>query len=159
MTQLDDDDIGTVEDVVVYRLQTANEFIKAAILLLKNGYLKTAANRAYYAIFKTISALHALDGNHYRKHKAVLEHFNKNYIRTNIFPRDYGKKIYKAQELRHSSDYDDFKTPTEAELTEHIQFATKLMYDVRKYCQNRMKKSIVLMPEQQENEEERSSPR
>ena len=67
-----------------------------------------ANNRAYYGIYHAISAVHALDGNAYKRHKDALANFNKNYVKTEIFPRKLGKKIVKSEEIRHASDYDDF---------------------------------------------------
>ena len=67
-----------------------------------------ANNRAYYGIYHAISAIHALDGNAYKHHKDALANFNKNYIKTEIFPRKLGRKIVEAEEIRHASDYDDF---------------------------------------------------
>ena len=67
-----------------------------------------ANNRAYYAIFHAINAIHALDGNGYKRHKDAIANFNKQYVKTEIFPREIGRKISKAEEIRHASDYDDF---------------------------------------------------
>ena len=67
-----------------------------------------ANNRAYYGIYHAISAIHPLDGNAYKRHKDALANFNKNYIKTEIFPRKLGRKIVEAEEIRHASDYDDF---------------------------------------------------
>ena len=33
---------------------------------------------------------------------------NKDYVKTEIFPREVGRKIGEAEEIRHASDYDDF---------------------------------------------------
>ena len=51
-----------------------------------------ANNRAYYGIYHAVSAIHALDGNAYKRHKDALANFNKNYVKTEIFPRKLGKK-------------------------------------------------------------------
>ena len=77
-------------------------------------------NRAYYAIFHAINAVHALDECSYKKHKDALANFNKNYVRTEIFDKDLGKQISKAQVIRHASDYDDFYIATSAEAMNQI---------------------------------------
>ena len=56
--------------------------------------------------------MHALDGNAYKRHKDALANFNKNYVKTEIFPRKLGKKIVESEEIRHASDYDDFYIAT-----------------------------------------------
>ncbi len=70
--------------------------------------MKIIKVRAYYAIYHAVSAVHALDGKSYKRHKDALGNFNKDYVRTEVFPKDMGRKIAKAEEIRHASDYDDF---------------------------------------------------
>lgn len=72
------------------------------------GEYKGANNRAYYAIFHAINAVHALKGNAFKRHKDAIANFNKDYVKTEIFSRDIGRKISEAEEIRHASDYDDF---------------------------------------------------
>ena len=43
--------------------------------------------------------MHALDGNAYKRHKDALANFNKNYVKTEIFPRKLGKKIVESEEI------------------------------------------------------------
>ena len=102
------DEKGTQKDLIFYRIETAQSDIKAAEILLNAKEFRGANNRAYYGIYHAISAIHALDGNAYKRHKDALANFNKNYIKTEIFPRKLGRKIVEAEEIRHASDYDDF---------------------------------------------------
>ncbi len=37
-----------------------------------------------------------------------MANFNKDYVKTSVFPREMGRKIGQAEEIRHASDYDDF---------------------------------------------------
>ena len=71
---------GTRRDLVLYRLEVAKSDIKSAKILLDAGECRGANNRAYYGIYHAISAIHALDGNAYKRHKDALANFNKNYI-------------------------------------------------------------------------------
>ena len=70
---------GTQKDLVLYRIETAQSDIKAAEIL------RGANNRAYYGIYHAVSAIHALDGNAYKRHKDALANFNKSYVKTEIF--------------------------------------------------------------------------
>lgn len=56
------EDIGTKKDLVLYRLQTARSDLKSAKILLAAEEYKGANNRAYYAIFHAINAVHAVGG-------------------------------------------------------------------------------------------------
>ena len=95
---------------------------------------KAANNRAYYAIFHAINAIHALTGVAYKRHKDAIANFNKEYIRTEIFPRRIGRQIASAEEIRHASDYDDFYIATRSEAEEQIVLAEEFIQMVEGYC-------------------------
>ncbi len=124
---------GTRRDLVLYRLEVAKSDIKSAKILLDAGEYRGANNRAYYGIYHAILAIHALDGNAYKRHKDALANFNKNYIKTEIFPRTLGRKIAEAEEIRHASDYDDFYIATREEAEEQIDTAVELVEKIEEY--------------------------
>lgn len=129
---------GTVKDLVLYRIETAKSDLRTANMLLMQKEYRAANNRAYYAIFHAITAIHALDGNAYKRHKEVLAKFNKDYVRTEIFPKSFGRKIIEAEDIRHASDYDDFYIATREEAQEQIGTAEELILLVEKYCIRRI---------------------
>lgn len=135
MTQLNKE-IGTREDLVKYRLKTAEDDLRSAKILLEADEYKGANNRAYYAIFHAINAVHAVQGNGYKRHKDAIANFNKNYVKTEIFPREMGRKIGQAEEIRHASDYDDFYIASKEEAEKQILVAEEFIEMVRQYCKN-----------------------
>ena len=140
MKQPEEFDMGDQWDLVYHRLQIAEEDYETAELLMQGERYRGANNRAYYGIYHAISAVHALDGNAYKRHKDALANFNKNYVKTEIFPRKLGKKIVESEEIRHASDYDDFYIATREEAEEQIQTAKELVSRVEEYVQARWKK-------------------
>lgn len=50
----------------------------------------------------------SLENVAFKRHKDTIAYFNKNYVRTELFPRKIGRMISEAQEIRHASDYDVF---------------------------------------------------
>ncbi len=126
--------IGTKKDLVLHRIQTAKSDLNAAQILLGAEEYKGANNRAYYAIFHAINAVHALRGNAYKRHKDAIGNFNKDYVKTEIFPREIGRKISEAEEIRHASDYDDFYLASRKETERQIATADELIQMVEKYC-------------------------
>ena len=113
--------IGTRKDLVSYRIETAKSDLKSAKILLNAGEYKGANNRAYYAIFHAINAVHALDGRAFKRHKDAIANFNKDYVKTEIFPREVGRKIGEAEEIRHASDYDNYTLYNEPKIREKRQ--------------------------------------
>ncbi len=131
-------DEGTVEDLCKYRIEIAKNDLKSAKLLYDNEDFRGANNRAYYAIFHAISAVHALDGHAYKKHKDSIANFNKNYVKTEIFDRSLGRKISDAEEVRHASDYDDFYIATIKDAKKQIDDAEEIIIAVEAYCDGRI---------------------
>ena len=127
-------DIGTKKDLVLYRLQTARADLKSAGILLEAEEYKGANNRAYYAIFHAINAIHAVSGKAYKRHKDAIANFNKDYVKTEIFPREMGRKIGEAEEIRHASDYDDFYIASREESERQVAVADEFILLAEKYC-------------------------
>ena len=101
------DEIGTGEDLALYRIDTAKEDLKSVKILRDASCFKGANNRAYYAIFHAINAIHALNGVAYKKHKDAIANFNKEYVKTEIFPKEIGRKIAGVEEILSRK----FRTP------------------------------------------------
>lgn len=132
------DEQGTKKDLIFYRIETAKSDLKSANILFEVGEYRGANNRAYYAIYHAISAVHALDGKAYKRHKDALANFNKSYIKSEIFPRQLGRRIAEAEEIRHASDYDDFYLATKEEAGDQIKTAEELIERIEKYCKERI---------------------
>ena len=131
-------ELGTKNDLVLYRLQTSKEALKSAEILFAAEEYKGANNRAYYAIFYAINAVHALNGKAYKRHKDAIGNFNKDYVKTEIFSREIGRKISEAEEIRHASDYDDFYIASREETERQIEVAGEFIQMVEKYCMRQL---------------------
>ena len=86
-------EIGTRRDLVLYRLETARNDLKSARALFSIEDYKGANNRAYYSIFHAINAVHAVSGKAYKRHKDAVANFNKDYVKTSVFPREMEGKL------------------------------------------------------------------
>lgn len=131
--QLNLDDMGGAKELAMHRIQMAKDDLEAAELNLKAGYYRTSNNRAYYAIFRAISACLALEFKAYKQHAQVIGNFNKDFVHTGIFPKEIGKKISKAQEIRHASDYDDFYIVSVEEAQVQLETAREVVNMVENY--------------------------
>ncbi|MBS6196574.1 MAG: HEPN domain-containing protein [Clostridiales bacterium] len=127
MKQPDFMDVGTQMDVARHRLLVAKEDLETAELIFGAGQYRGANNRAYYSIFHSISAVIAVEGVAFKRHKDTLSYFNKNYVRTEIFPRELGRKIVKAEEIRHASDYDTFYIASKEVTEQQIKTAKQIL--------------------------------
>ena len=106
--QPDLDDIGGAKELAMHRLAVARDDLEAAKQNFNEKHYRSSNNRAYYAIFRAISACLALEFKAFKQHAQVIGNFNKDFVHTGIFPKDISRKISRAQEIRHASEYDDF---------------------------------------------------
>lgn len=102
------DDVGGAIELAKYRINVAKEDLASAVKNLESGDYRTSNNRAYYAIYHAVSACLALEQKAFKSHAQSIGAFNKDFIHTGIFSEKYGRKIKETQDVRHSSDYDDF---------------------------------------------------
>lgn len=124
---------GTRHDLIEHRFRIAKEDLETAQLLLDAKQYRGANNRAYYSIYHTIDAVLSIEGIAFKRHKDTLAYFNKQYIATEIFPREMGKKIVKAEEIRHSSDYDTFYVASKETTLQQVETAEQLWGLAKKY--------------------------
>ena len=94
---------------------------------------RVANNRAYYAIFRAISACLALENKAFKHHSQVIGNFNKDFVHTGIFPAHIGRKVSQAEKARLSSDYDDFYIIDIAKTKEQLETAREVIALVEKY--------------------------
>lgn len=113
---------GSKYDLAVYRLETAKKDMNSAKLLLDA---------------EDYRAVHALNGTAYKRHKDAIANFNLMYIRTGIFPSEIGRKINRAEEIRHASDYDDFYIASKQESENQISTACELIDMVEEYISDK----------------------
>ena len=100
---------------------------------LEHGRYKNTLNRAYYAVFYALRAVNALDCFDSSKHSGVIAHFNQNYVKTGIFPKEISKIIKLASEQREQADYLDFFIAFREEAEKQIERAENLVGVVREY--------------------------
>jgi len=119
--------------IVVYRLERANESLQAARILRENAMLIPAMNRIYYAMFYAVQALLASDDVAFSKHGQVKGYFNREYIKTQIFPVEAGKLYNMVFEYRQKFDYVDLVMPDEAVIDEYLSEATVFIHQIQEY--------------------------
>ena len=117
---------GTFDDVAKYKFEQAKDDLEAAKLLLEAEKYKAANNRAYYACFHAIDAVLAKEPAAFKKHK-------ENYVHTEIFPSDIGRKISRLEIIRHKSDYDTFYIASKEDAAEQTAVAEEILGLVGRY--------------------------
>lgn len=108
-----------IKAIVTYRIEQAEESVKDANLLLDSGgSLRSVINRSYYTMFYAALALIAAKGTGSSKHSGVISIFDREYVKTRVFPGEMSKLLHKAFHLRQESDYKEFFLLTKEEVIE-----------------------------------------
>ncbi len=119
------------------RLSIAKERITFADGIFELGDYKTVANRSYYAVFSAMRAVLALDGFDSKKHSGIIAEFRKNYIKTDVLPKELSLIIDALVEIRQGSDYDDFYIVSKAEVRKQLENAKAFVKIVENFLQSK----------------------
>lgn len=124
------------------RLERAKELLDDAVELLNRGSYKSANNRAFYAIEKSIKALLAMKQIEATTHNGGLKQFNYHFIfkGDGTFTQEDYQKIAGAEQIRNASDYDDFYIASKEESERQISVADEFIILAEKYCMEQLEK-------------------
>jgi uncharacterized protein (UPF0332 family) len=127
------------KDLSAYRMGRAEDSIAAAGKLAADGLYLDSINRTYYAMFHAIRAVLALEGVDFKKHSAVISHFNKEYVKTGKFSAEISKYIMSAFEIRNESDYEDFFIASKTDAEKQLSHAKAVSEAVQEYILKKSK--------------------
>ena len=122
-----------LKELFEHRLEQAIEELEAGKVLYKSNLFKSANSILYNSIFHSMKAVLALEPIDFKRHKDVIAYFNKNYVRTDIFPKKIGHMIAEANSIREDSDYDDEFVVNPRTTEEQIKTAKELLKLVKDY--------------------------
>lgn len=124
---------SSIEELICYRMDRANEMLVAAEENLKLKQYRTSLNRSYYAVFHAIRAVNMLDGFDSSKHSGVIAYFNKAFLKEGKLDKGLSKIIKDTSYLREKSDYDDFYLASCQDAEIQLDNAKKFVMSVEKY--------------------------
>lgn len=97
--------------LVSYRISEARETITEASLLLANDSFRGSINRAYYAMFYALLGLLATKGWGTSKHSGAVSLFDREFVKTGIFPKELSRSLHRAFDERQANDYGEMLAP------------------------------------------------
>ena len=124
--------------LIKYRLERADESLKAAQLMLENKLYIPAMNRIYYSMFYSVLALLVLSESAFSKHGQVKGFFNREFIKTGVFAKDFGRLFNAVFEYRQKFDYVDLITPEEELISDYIIEAKRFVDEISKYLKDKL---------------------
>ena len=99
---------GTLEDLIQYRLEKANQTLGDAKLLANAKRWNPCVNRLYYACFYAVSALLAKNEFSSSKHTGVRSLFNLSFVKTGVLSKETAEIYNDLFDRRQEGDYADF---------------------------------------------------
>ena len=94
-----------VKALVVYRIEQAEESLVASKVLLDRDLIRPSVNRSYYGMFYAVLALLAARKEETSKHSGAIALFDREFVKTGVFPKEFSRWLHDAFDLRQRSDY------------------------------------------------------
>ncbi len=124
-----------MESIVWQRVGTfwdkAEERLRAAHLLLQQGFYEEAVSVAYYATLWAARALLLTEGAETRTHEGVRTMLGLYFIRTGRLPQEVGRLFTRRLDDRMNADYSDVNFLSSEDAEEAIEQAERFMDAVR----------------------------
>lgn len=110
---------GNMRELCEYRISQARETIREADVLMREGMsLRSVMNRLYYAMFYAVLALLQTKQIGTSKHSGAIALFDREFVKTGVFPKELSKALHRAFELRQKGDYMEEAEITSADVEE-----------------------------------------
>jgi len=119
-------------DLSNQRINKSVNLLEQSKVLLENEMFDGSINRSYYSIFFSIRSILGLVNLDSSKHSGVLALFDKYFVKTRIFNKEFSKIAHTAFDIRQDSDYDDFFYPVKEEANNQFQNAKKFVEEADK---------------------------
>lgn len=126
------------------RMERAKELLVEAKELLNRESYKSANNRAFYAIEKSVKALLATEQIEVTTHNGGLKQFNFMFIfkGDGTFTSDDYQKIARAEQIRNASDYDDFYVASTEEARQQVESADYIVTKIETYINDQIRSGV-----------------
>ncbi|MBF0320449.1 MAG: HEPN domain-containing protein [Nitrospirae bacterium] len=123
-----------IHHLVKYRLEQAEDCLKEASLLKKEGMSNRAIlNRLYYALFYSIIALLQTKQMGTSKHAGAISMFDKEFIKTNAFDKSMSKTLHRVFELRQKGDYMEYGAIPDQDVEDLLPKVADFVISVKRY--------------------------
>ena len=125
-----------LEDLLRFRLEQAYETLREAEILLDGAALRGTVNRAYYAMFYALLALLATKRLGTSKHSGAISLFDREFVKSGLFPRELSRALHLAFERRQSHDYGEMVPITPEIAQETVDDARTFVGAVETYLRS-----------------------
>lgn len=104
-----------IKQAIHLRLGQARETLEEADALREHGLWRGLINRSYYAMFYAVLALGVFRQVALTKHTQAIAFFDKEFVKTETFPRELSRSLHLGFDQRQVNDYGDIWTVSQEE--------------------------------------------
>jgi uncharacterized protein (UPF0332 family) len=104
-----------IKQAILLRVGQARETLEEAEALREHGLWRGVINRSYYAMFYAVLALGVSMQVVLSKHSQAIAFFDKEFVKTKIFPRELSRSLHLGFDQRQVTDYGDIWTVSKEE--------------------------------------------
>lgn len=122
-----------IDVLISLRIQQAHETLHEARILLEESAFRGTVNRAYYAMFYAVLALLATRQLGTSKHSGAISLFDREFVKTDAFPKSMSRNLHLAFERRQTYDYGEMLEIDENIAQETLRNAKLFVDAVEKY--------------------------
>jgi uncharacterized protein (UPF0332 family) len=122
-----------METLLHYRMDQARETLREAGILLEASALRGTINRTYYAMFYAVLALLATQTIGASKHSAIISLFDREFVKTGVFPRGMSRTLHVAFDRRQTHDYGETAPITRQTAEEALADASVFVAAIEAY--------------------------
>ena len=126
--------------LIAYRLEQAEESLDSAQLLFDHGKYRPSVNRSYYAMFYAMLALLVPTKQQTSKHTWVMTLFDREFVKTGGFDKDFSRWLHEAFDLRQRADYRELVTVSAEQAKETLEHAQTFVAGVKNQIANMLSK-------------------
>ena len=122
-----------IDDLVRYRLDQADQSLLEAETLAQANLWHGVINRSYYAMFYAVLALTVVRGEVISRHTGVISFFDREFVKTGIFPKELSRLLHLGFERRQTNDYGEFSFIDQGEAELALSDAKTFIQTVKNY--------------------------
>lgn len=114
-------------------LKVAADKLKSARILLENDQYSDAASRAYYCAFHAVTAVLLGRNLVFSSHGQTIGAFNREFVKTGLFPSHFGRRLAKMQMDREAGDYRTHSPIGDKIAQEDVKTAEEILIACQRY--------------------------
>lgn len=114
-------------------IEKAEEKLRMAKVLLKNGGYDDAVSRGYYSVFHAAQAILLTEGLSADTHQGLINLFGLNFVKTGKFDRKFGRILSNLKDDRENGDYEIYSAIDEEVAKEAVCEAEEFLQEAKRY--------------------------